>query len=338
MKLIEKIGSAVINKRGEEGVIVAVDDYIKVNFGERTAKYALDAFLQGILVFVDQENQKEVAVAIEQKRIQDREREEQERIQKEKADLLRQREKNPNDNMVFRSQICDGGTEDCSNWFKGPCSCSLRKYHIHDPHQTFCNRGSVCKRCSEGALPESAIEEAYRGEGLCYESKILLDHVIKAGWDIDKVTGKMIAPRSWRLKDDHLAILMTVEPGKKQSEAIIYSVFLTSETTQADALNEGSTKAAPGCFIDLTIQEARQMQLWKYMPAVEGKDPTKWGSGLFRYVSDGVAARILADIVEIVKKRNDPDQTAHAEAFLQKFLSSFGSDVDHIPPRNGAIK
>ena len=274
----------------------------------------------------------------EQDAIERKQQEEKEKKQK----IYEFRQKNPCDNMVFRSQICDGGTEDYSNWFKGICSEKMKNYHIYeDNHDTWCNNCSMCLKVLKGLETADKIQEEYDKSQLCYESKILQEHIIKAGWDTEEVKGKGIKkiskPRTWRLNDDHLAILMTLEVGKDYKDAIIYSIFLTSETTQGNDNTEASTKAKDGYIIDLTIAEARKMKLWEYMPAVGGKNPTFWGSGLYRYVSDEVAARILYDAVQIVKLRNNDDETRQANAFLKAFLDSYGGDIENIPPKQGAL-
>lgn len=334
-----------------DGSIVIVekhDKYINITVnGEQKCFAYCKAFKSGSLTAVDNDLQEQImndiaeiekqeadAKAIEE----DRKRKEKEKLEekKKKAELFIIRKKNPNDNMVFRSQICDGGTEDYSNWFKAPCSKRLREYHIKkDNHRTWCNVCSICKDVCHGEKTEANIKEAFNNGELCYESTILLNHNIKAGWDTNEKG--VSRPRSWRLSDDHLAVLMTVEPGAEQSDAIIYSAFLTSKTTKGDETTEGSTSAAGECFIDLTIEEARQMRLWDYLPATAGENSTDWRSGLFRYISDVVAARILCDMVSIVEKRNNEKDTKNAKLFLNRFLQSYGGDINNIPPKSGAL-
>ncbi len=69
------------------------------------------------------------------------------------------------------------------------------------------------------------------------------------------------------------------------------------------------------------------MRLWDYMPATKGKKTTVWGTVLFRYTDDQSAARILPDMVEIVKKRNNESDTEHAQRILTHFLDSHGGNA-----------
>lgn len=338
INLSNLIGLKVRNiRKGDIGIIKEVDEkgIIYVKFEDRIGKYDESSFVDGIIKCVDEKLQKELDNEIA--KIKEKARIEQEKEYEEKRQqiMLQERKQNPNENMVFRSQFCDGGTKDCANWFKAPCSEECIDFHINDDtHNTWCKRCSKCAEYVAGTATKEDITQEYKTGFLCYESRILLDHCIKAGWDVDSAT-----PRSWNLKDGHLAVLMTTEPGKEWSDAIIYSVFLTDHTTIGDDNREASTCAAKDSYIDLTLEEARNMRLWEYMPAVAGDNPTFWGSGLFRYISDDVAARILHDVVEIVKKRGNKEEITKAENFLNNFLMlAYGTINKKIPPKCGPLK
>lgn len=58
------VGSKVISKAGETGTIVSVGDYIVVDFGTRTAKWGVEAFVNGSLKFIDEDAQREVDAEI----------------------------------------------------------------------------------------------------------------------------------------------------------------------------------------------------------------------------------------------------------------------------------
>ena len=66
MDLTKKIGYRVVNKRGEEGTIVEVNDHIKVDFGSKTALFPMNTFIKGFLSFKDETSNNEVAEAIKQ--------------------------------------------------------------------------------------------------------------------------------------------------------------------------------------------------------------------------------------------------------------------------------
>lgn len=50
MDLTKKIGYRVVNKKGEEGTIVEVNDHIKVDFGSKTALFPMNTFIKGFLL------------------------------------------------------------------------------------------------------------------------------------------------------------------------------------------------------------------------------------------------------------------------------------------------
>ena len=209
----------VVNKKGEVGILSSVDGkgYIQIKFDNRIGIYPSQAFEKEALTFVDGNIQKEALAEViaERKRqkIEAKRLAEENKRAHERALRLEERKTNPNDNVVIRTQICDGGTSDYSNWFKAPCSGALRNYHVkEDKHSTWCNRNSKCRENSTGGCPLSSVSNGI----LCYECQMLLKHEVKAGWDIDNKTGELKKPRSWRLKSDHLVVLMTVEPGQSQ--------------------------------------------------------------------------------------------------------------------------
>ena len=59
------VGTKVINKTGEIGIIISVGDHIVVDYGNRTAKLVNDALLKGFLKLVDKTAQAKIDVEIE---------------------------------------------------------------------------------------------------------------------------------------------------------------------------------------------------------------------------------------------------------------------------------
>lgn len=85
MNLNGKIGYKVINKKREEGTIIEVNDYFKVEFSSRIAQFPKDTFIKGFLTFKDEASQNEVAAAIEEAKAEEARHAKERRIAAEKT-------------------------------------------------------------------------------------------------------------------------------------------------------------------------------------------------------------------------------------------------------------
>lgn len=65
LKLNNLVGEKVINKQGEEGIILLSGEYIKVDFGGRVAEFSKDAFIKGFLKLLDKDLQKVIDEKVE---------------------------------------------------------------------------------------------------------------------------------------------------------------------------------------------------------------------------------------------------------------------------------
>ena len=57
-----------------------------------------------------------------------------------------------------------------------------------------------------------------------------------------------------------------------------------------------------------------------------------WGTGLYRFVSHAISARILKDIVDI---KEDAEEKRKAQEFLDMFCKTH--DITTIPEKSGAL-
>ena len=95
----------------------------------------------------------------------------------------------------------------------------------------------------------------------------------------------------------------------------------------------GADKAIsyPKYRIELTLEEARQMRFWDYYENKNAPDSERWGQGLIRYLNDDLSAKIIYDMIEIIKKRNNNSVSlTNAEEFLNKYLKIIGRTIDEI--------
>ena len=229
-------------------------------------------------------------------------------------------------NVAYKANYCDGNGE----WFQAPCSERCRNANCASyGGKTFCRTNSVCRRVIDGLSTEDDVLQAYRQNVLCYESRILLDYKIYAGRDDDGTV------RGWSLDKDRLVILTTVKPNRSEAERVIFGAFLVERSCDKDD-EEAFATSYPDCRIGLTQEEADEMKYWDYAPGDRPNNTIQWKEGLLRYQTDAVSVTILRDLVRIVERRGNPEQTRRAQGFLNKFLQLIHMREEDIPEKAGA--
>lgn len=229
-------------------------------------------------------------------------------------------------NAAYKANYCDGGE---AGWFKGPCSLECRKLNCSRTGKTFCRTNSICKRVLDGLSSEEEVQEAFEHNYLCYESRMLIDYRIYAGRNDDG------SVRGWSLDKDRLVVLTTVKPNMKEVDRVIFGVFLV-EKSYDKGVDEAFATSYPDCRIALTKEEAEEMKYWDYKTGNKGDRPIQWTEGLERFLTDEECATLLRDIVKVIEKRNDIEQTNYAKAFLKRFLNLIHMDENDIPEKAGA--
>lgn len=342
MNYMDKIGEHVITKAGETGVIKNVDinnngEYIIIAFQNRETQYQLTAFKKGFLKFVNENFQKQIEDELEEERIvaerlaKERElKAEKARIEREKAlaeakeverTKKRQSPKEKEKNIAYKATYCDGN----GMWFRRPCSVECMRRNIKEG-RSWCSR-SLCNKYLNGESSINEINDKWAvSKDLCYESRMLEDFSVSAGLD-DKTN----APRKFVKLDVHrLVVMTTIEPNTKGNERIILGAFLVQDII-SDEYGADKAVSDPKYRIELTIDEARNMKFWDYYENRNAPDSERWGQGLIRYLSDDLSARILYDIVELIKKtRSNVKEINDAEEFLNKYLKIIGRTLDQI--------
>lgn len=342
MNYMDKIGEQVVNKVGKVGTINDVvinkdGEYIIIGFEDTETHYQLRAFNQGYLKFVNDKLQKQIEDEIEEERIaaerlakERAEKAEQARIEREKKKAedkeiertkKRQSSKENEKNIAYKATYCDGN----GIWFRRPCSEECMKRNIKEG-RSWCSR-SLCSKYLKGEATLNDINNKWSTtKDLCYESRMLEDFSVSAGLD-DKTN----TPRKFVKLDIHrLVVMTTIEPNTKGNERIILGAFLVNNII-SDKYGADKAISDPKYRIELTIDEARKMKFWDYYENRNAPDSERWGQGLIRYLSDDLSAKILYDIVELMKKtRKDDKEIKTAEEFLDNYLRIIGRTLTQI--------
>ena len=100
---------------------------------------------------------------------------------------------------------------------------------------------------------------------------------------------------------------------------------------------EGYVMSAPKSRyrIKLSEGEAKKMLFWNYYSNSGKKENTRWGTGLFRYMTDQMAVQVLRDIADM-KKGTKYEKSA--DDLLKYFCSINNIDLTSIGPEVGALK
>ncbi len=229
-------------------------------------------------------------------------------------------------NVAYKATYCDGN----GDWFKAPCSINCRRYNCSSYGGFFCKTNSLCKEVLDGKKDESIIQDQYSSGFLCYESRLLIDYTIYAGR-----TGHD-EPKGWSLGSKKLVVLTTIKPGYGEIDRVIFGAFLVERAFDKTLEKEAHAVAYQEYRIALTEEESEQMKYWDYAPGDNGARPIQWTENLTRKRTDDECASILYDLVNIIKNRNNKEESAKAEAFLNKYLELIHRTVEDIKPKNGA--
>ena len=353
MDLNYLVNQKVMHRDGYELLIVQVVaakklDEVSIVFDNGKTFRLMASVSNGVIKFKDEKVQKEVLATIDEfnnKKVQIKQQnEENEKIAREtnrkKAEeeakknppIHKRRTGNPyirkdDQNIAYKATYCDGDGE----WFTKPCSLACRERNCSkNARAEFCKTNSVCKRFMDGLATEDDVQRHYQSIFLCYESRLLLDYKIYAGFD------RYGKPFNWKLSDKRLVILTTIKPGCAEVDRVIFGVMLVEHSYPLDGEKEAYATTYPDCRIALSEEEAEKMKYWDYSLGDKGSRPIQWTEKLWRYQPDAVCARILKDIVEVVALRNDPAQTKYAQVFLDKFLDMIKMDEEDIPAKGGA--
>lgn len=327
------LNKKVIHKTLGEGVIVKFENNIvTVEFESKTINFRYPDIFAQFLKFADADSQNEVEVlaeeAVAEKQAQERAKAaakaeeirrlyarinaEENKKRKLSAAELKYKE---HGNLAFKANYCDGGCSESCIGFKGVCSPEQIKYNIEREKRAWCsNDGSPCGRYYRGEITYDELLAIHKENFVCYESRMLTEWKAEAGDNLDE-NGVHKARRITNAKQNGLAVLTTVFTST--TERVIFGVFITGVIDEGDDLCAGYVKADPEYTIELTPDEARQLKFWDYYKNANNPNSTQWGTGLYRYLSNDVCAKILSKIVEIKSE----EEKKHAEKVLARYLA-----------------
>lgn len=213
-------------------------------------------------------------------------------------------------NLAFKFNYCDGKDDkipDCVG-FHGLCSPEMIRYNIEKRKAAWCsNDDCPCKKfydrcrstdiCADDYFYQDLQDEMnFEGNYPCGESIALEDWVATAQYDW---TG--VEPRGRRIcnADPYgLVVLTTVFPGQEGKDRKVFAVYLVGEIFEGNEQECGSITADPVYRLEMTCQEAEQLNFWDFHRNERSGKPF-WGTGVFRYLYDDECARLLKRIVAV---------------------------------------
>lgn len=348
------IGSTVVHKIFGKGTVsVLTDKIITVKFLNHEMKFEYPEKFENFLKSEDEKIQNDILKLIDEKKLQ-KEREEQRaeelrRQEREKKETVnRQNTKKTNapkqyerKNVAFKCSYCDGGKSTTCIGFKNICSNENIEYNIFSRKYTWCGN-SMCHDYYDGEITRKELTKYYKeNDMVCYESQMLKNWKAFAGWtesksDEDGAEIKESKPlKMYSVQIGSLAVLTTRLPNAPENERIIFGVFLVDEAYSGDNFEEGYVTTGSKYKIAFTPKEAEKMRFWDFHNNTGSPENPKWGSGLFRYISDISSANILKRAAQI--KHGTKDEKLSRE-FYEYFCETHGLDSEKLPECEGALK
>lgn len=223
-------------------------------------------------------------------------------------------ERNDN-NVAFKCNYCDGGKDENGIGFAGPCmfDTNNRERNISFKVKDWCsNKRGVCSKYWNKEISKEELLESYENGHCCYESYLLSDWTFTVG-QFKNGMSKCIR----NAKERKVALFTTVFPGEPEENRCIFAAFVIDELFEGDINNPGFVSSKyKETGVSFTEEEARKLKFWDFYRNPNSPTSLKWGSGLFRYLSDAAVLRILRAAIDVVenddKKKAIKDIIAHS--------------------------
>jgi uncharacterized protein YdcH (DUF465 family) len=323
---MDLVGKSIIHKSYGKGIISKVDDkYFYITFNSvGTKQFGFTKIFHNFITV------EETAAVNEIDKIIKNAEEETERKSKENVaemerqrELLREQEKpkprtvkpttrtaksTVKANIAFKCNYCDGGKSDKQVGYDGVCSDKIIHNNIIVEKRTWCGSSeSVCVKYHSGEISRQELDDMCNDDTfVCYESRMLRDWKALAGLNIQSET-KTKARIIKGVRANSLCILTTRDPKHSEVLRYIFAVFLVDESYAGDGRDEGYVTTMSEFKIKLSPVEARSLRFWNYYKNEGNSQLIRWSSGLYRYLDDEQAARILKDIATTKKNTDDED-------------------------------
>jgi hypothetical protein len=221
-------------------------------------------------------------------------------------------------NIAFKCAFCDGGRTDTEFGYNGICTDLVLKHNVARLKRPTCIvEGSYCAKFTAGEITRSELDSKTKEQAaLCPECSMLTTW--RAGAGFEKVTKPKLIRK---VRTNSLCALTTRSVEReKEDERYIFAAFLIGEYSEGDDVNESYVMANPEYKITMTPEESGSIRFWDYYQNEHNPTEAKWGSGLFRYLSDEDSEKMLKDILAV--KKGKPD-----EAQAKKMLDFFSADL-----------
>jgi len=191
------------------------------------------------------------------------------------------------ENIAFKCTYNDGGQAEQIIGFAGTCTAQTIISNVKAGGGRWCSAGdNECR---------AYFERGFRGRrpvNPCYESELFTEWCFGSG--VDNTADRHGIPRHpHRTGDGKIAFLTTRLPGSVEDERRIIGLF---KIDSMERPFETIVYADERLRIRLPKDVAEQLYFWDYYRNSNTPE-AKWGNGLFRYLSDGLAARILDDVM-----------------------------------------
>lgn len=340
---MELLNCTVLHKSLGAGTVVALtEEYITVQFTAKKSIFEYPKCFIEYLRCTDPLLQEHIHQAIVEKEEADRKAAAEREAARRQAEAMNAKSnvrvssggtrKSTECNLAFKCNYCDGGSNENSIGYKDVCSDDQIRYNIEVKRHSWCS-SSECACCQylHGEITREELEDKHATDGfVCYESSMLISWTAAAGEDLNENGSIHHGRRIQDAASDSLAILTTRRPEVKEEDRVIFAVFITGQADEGNELYSGYVVAKDDYKIELTPEEANKLLFWHYHKNTDGG--ARWSQGLYRYMKDTVAARILADIVQI----KTGDEKEHAQKVLQHYCELKGLDINNIPKADGA--
>lgn len=218
-------------------------------------------------------------------------------------------------NMAFKVNYCNGRTDPDDKrhfGFRGLCSPGVIEYNIKKRNAHWCsNPACGCRQFFDGVISYEELQELAGSEdGMCMESRLLRTWTAYAEYSHAGETWEARTIRNTEVGS--LAVLTTVRPQMDERNRKIFAAFLIDDVFEGDEEYCGEVTAHPTYRIELTLGEANTLNFWDFYEN-ENTTEARWGHGVFRYLYDSCAARILKEIAAV--KKGTSEEALAAEMY-----------------------
>lgn len=219
--------------------------------------------------------------------------------------------KEKREDALASGDIRDGNIAIKCNWndrgYKAPCSKAARQINIINK-RTWCS-STLCNF-------RKYDQDVKLDYDPCYESIALREMCFGAGWNLKN--GEKERPRRIRsVKNNRMAILTTIPPGKEESDRLVIG-FLYIDEIENMPNEETKIYGNKKKSFEVPFKKIK-IRFWDYYKNPKAKKRIIWNSGLFRYLSNRTAISILRGVNnQYSKHKKDKDKIISLIKYYEK--------------------